>query len=111
MVHVHDLADLYLRAAESDASGEVFNATDCSRSTVFECARAASFAAGAKGRVDKVPLEQARKEMGLEADCLTLDQNVDSSKAMTRLGWLPRHPSFVDGVDRYFGAWHGLQKH
>jgi nucleoside-diphosphate-sugar epimerase len=57
MVHVQDLADLYLRAAESDASGEVFNATDRSRSTVFECARAASFAAGAKGRVEKVSLE------------------------------------------------------
>lgn len=111
MVHVHDLADLYLRAAESDASGEVFNATDRSRSTVFECARAASFAAGAKGRVEKVSLEQARNEMGLEADCLTLDQNVDSRKAITRLGWLPRHPSFVDGVDRYFAAWHALQKH
>src|SRR5512144_3406500 len=53
MVHVHDLADLYLRAAESDASAEVFNATDLSRATVFECARAASFAAGANGRVEK----------------------------------------------------------
>jgi len=110
MVHVQDLADLYLRAAESDASGEVFNATDRSRSTVFECARAASFAAGAKGRVEKVSLEQARKEMGLEADCLTLDQNVDSRKAMSRLGWLPRHPNFIDGVDRYYAAWRALQE-
>ena len=75
-----------------------------------DAACAASFAAGAKGRVEKVPLEEARKEIGLEADCLTLDQNVDSRKAMTRFGWLPRHPSFVDGVSRYFAAWHASQK-
>ncbi|MEO6709518.1 MAG: NAD-dependent epimerase/dehydratase family protein, partial [Planctomycetota bacterium] len=46
MVHRQDLAELYLRAAESSHRGEIFNAVDRSRFTQLECARAASRAAG-----------------------------------------------------------------
>jgi nucleoside-diphosphate-sugar epimerase len=105
MVHVHDLADFYVRAAESPHGGEVFNATDRSRFTVLECARAASAAAGAGGKVETIPVAEARKRMGLVADCLVLDQNVDSSKAARLLGWQPRHGGFVDGVARYHASW------
>src|SRR5262249_31671363 len=40
MVHLHDLARLYLLAGESSYGGEVFNGTDRSRFTVLECATA-----------------------------------------------------------------------
>jgi len=105
MVHVDDLADAYLRAAESPWSGEVFNLTDRSRFTVLECAQAASRAAGASGKVNVVPLAEAAKQLGPFAECLALDQHVDSRKAVRMLGWQPRHGGFVDGAARYFAAW------
>jgi len=43
--------------------------------------------------------------MGDFAECLTLNQHIDSSKAMRQLHWQPRHGGFVDGVERYFSAW------
>jgi nucleoside-diphosphate-sugar epimerase len=105
MVHLQDLANLYLRAIESMLGGEIFNGTDRSRFTVLECAQAASRAAGKRGRVRTIPMAKARKMMGPLADCLTLDQHVDSSKAVRLLGWQPRHGGFVDGVNRYYTAW------
>lgn len=105
MVHRDDLADLYVRAAESDASGEVFNATDRSRFTVLDCARASSRAAGAHGQVASVPLEEARKTMGPMADCLVMNQHVDSGKAARRLGWNPRHAGFADEAEALCRAW------
>ncbi|MFI5180254.1 MAG: NAD-dependent epimerase/dehydratase family protein [Thermoanaerobaculia bacterium] len=106
MVHVADLADLYVRAVESGAGGELFNATDRSRFTVLDCARAASLAAGTGGRVVSVPAEEAAAAMGAPyVECLLLDQHVDSSKAVRRLGWQPRHGGFADGAGRYFEAW------
>jgi len=105
MVHIDDLADLYVRAVESPWRGEIFNATDRSRFSVVECAMAASFAAGAHGKVQLVPFEEASREMGGYAECLTLDQHVDSSKAVRMLGWQPKHGGFVDEAERYFRAW------
>jgi nucleoside-diphosphate-sugar epimerase len=106
MVHVADLADLYVKAAESERGGEVFNATDRSRFTVLDCARAASLAAGAGGKVATLPSGEASRVMGAPfVECLLLDQHVDSSKAVRLLGWQPRHGGFADGAERYFTAW------
>ena len=105
MVHRDDLADLYVRTAESGLGGEVLNATDRSRATVNECAAAASSAAGAEGRVERIPVEQAVASMGPFATCLALDQHVDSWKAVRRLGWTPRHAGFVDAAPQLYAAW------
>lgn len=110
MIHIQDLANLYVRAAECSHGGEIFNATDRSRFTVLECAEAASRAAGKEGKVQTIPLDVARKTMGPIADCLVLNQHVDSSKAVRMLGWQPRHGGFVDGVDRYFAAWNATNE-
>jgi nucleoside-diphosphate-sugar epimerase len=104
-VHVEDLAELYRLALESSVAGEVFNATDRSRFTVLECARAASAAAGAGGKVEAVPFPRANEVFGAIAECLAFDQHVDSSAAARRLGWTPRHAGFVDEVERCFRAW------
>jgi len=108
MVHIEDLADLYVRAAESYLGGEIFNATDHSRFTILECAEAASRVAGKNGQVKKIPKEEASKTLGDLAECLTLDQHIDSSKAMYLLNWHPHHTGFVDGATRYFDAWKAL---
>jgi nucleoside-diphosphate-sugar epimerase len=109
MIHVEDLADLYLRAAESAHRAQIFNAVDRSRFSVQDCARAASRAAGAGGKVQNLTPEAAREAFGAMAEPLAFTQHVDSSKAVRLLGWQPRHGGFVDGVSRYYTAWKALQ--
>ncbi len=108
MVHVEDLAEAYVRVVESPVDGEVCNVTDGQAATVRACAEAASRAAGAAGRVTAMPLEEARREMGSLADCLALDQQVDSGKAARLFGWTPRHGGFVVGAEVHFAAWKAL---
>lgn len=110
MVHVDDLALGYVRAAESGLGGEVFNLCDSTRSTVTEMARAAARAAGYTGSIQYIPVEEAVKAMGPYAECLALDQHVDSSKAKSKLGWVPRHLSFVDDIETYFASWKAWQE-
>ena len=105
MVHIDDLANAYLRAAESGLSGEVFNVTDRSRATVLELATAAARAAGFQGELRPVPLGEARRTMGDYADALALDQHVDARKAVRLLGWQPRHGGFVDEADLFYASW------
>ena len=105
MVHVADLARAYRLAAESPWRREIFNVSDRSRFTVYECAEAASRAAGAEGRVSTIPVEDAAKEMGPFAEALAADQHIDSSKAVRQLGWQPRHGGFADSAARCYLAW------
>jgi nucleoside-diphosphate-sugar epimerase len=109
MVHADDLADLYVRAIDSGIAGEVFNATDRSRATVSEMLRAVARVTGFAGEIRHVPLREAHEAMGDFAECLAVDQHVDSRKAVRRLGWQPKHGGFVDGAATYFEAWQALQ--
>jgi hypothetical protein len=84
MVHVDDLAELYVRAAELAPAGEIFNASDRSRSTVLELATAAARAAGFTREVRPIPLTEARKKMGDFADALALDQHIATAGSETR---------------------------
>jgi nucleoside-diphosphate-sugar epimerase len=108
-IHIEDLADLYVRAAESRLRGELFNATDRSRFTVLEMAQAASRAAGTHDLTTSLSAEEARKTMGFLAEGLLLDQHVDSSKALQVLGWNPRFGGFAENAARYFQAWRAYQ--
>ena len=105
MVHVDDLADAYVRAAENELAGAVFDVTDRSRATVLELATAAARAAGFPGELRPVPLGEARRTMGDFADALALDQHVDARKAVRLLGWQPRHGGFVDEADLFYASW------
>lgn len=75
LVHRDDVADLYVRVAESGARG-VFHA-------VTEVIRAAEVFPG-RG----VALEEARRELGAFADALALDQNVHATRSR-EIGWAP----------------------
>ena len=105
MIHVEDLADLYLRLAESNVSGELFNATDRSRFTVLEMAKAASIAAGRGGEIKRLTPQEGEAAFGAMAKGMALDQHVDSSKAVRLLGWNPRFGGFPEHADRFYAAW------
>lgn len=110
MVHADDVADAYVRAAESGERGEIFNVTDRSRATVGDMAEAAARAAGHAGAIRFLPAAEASKTMGAFVDALTVDQHVDSRKAVSRLGWQPRHGGFSDEAATYYAAWKAAQK-
>lgn len=109
VVHVSDLADLYVRAAEGSLSGELLNAVDASRFTVREMAEAASRAAGAGGAVEALGSAEAEKRYGGMAHGLALDQHVDASKAGRLLGWAPRFQGFPPDADLFFAAWRAFR--
>ncbi len=105
LVHVDDLANAYVLAAESTLQNEIINVTDRSRESVATMVASLSEAGGYRGQPKYVPVAEAAKALGTFAECLTLDQHVDSSKAVRVLGWQPRHGGFADQAAEYFGAW------
>lgn len=105
MVHAEDLADAYVRAAESGLGGEVFDVVDASRTPVGEMAAAAARAAGSGAGVATVPVEVAAERMGPFAAALAVDQQVDAGKAARLLGWRPRHQGFAAEAPTYLAAW------
>ena len=109
LVHVDDLAELYVRLVERAPAGSIFHGTDASTHTLREIAEAASRAAGKDGKVTTLPLDKARSTMGPFADALALDQKVSSEKARTELDWRPRHEDFVAEAPQLFAEWQSAQ--
>lgn len=104
LVHVDDLAELYVRLVERAPAGSVFNATDASRLKQREIAEAASRAAGKEGKVAVQPPDGSPFH-----EALLLDQRISSEKARNDLDWRPRHESFVAEADPLFKAWQAAQ--
>jgi nucleoside-diphosphate-sugar epimerase len=88
VVHVDDLADLYVRAVERAPRGTVLLAA-------ADHVRPRELAAAAGAAVVTWPLAEARAELGAFADALALDQRVSSARARTLLGWQPSRPSVL----------------
>jgi nucleoside-diphosphate-sugar epimerase len=97
-VDVDDLAQLYVLAQEKAPPGSLYNAARGPSYRVHEVAEAASIGAGAKGKTQSTPLDEARKTMGAFADALVLDQQVSGEKAQKELGWSPRAASVLDDL-------------
>src|SRR5579872_283438 len=98
MIDVDDLADLYVRALEKAQPGPLLLAAHGSADRFKEIAEAASIGAGAGGRTESWPLEEARKTLGAYADALALDQQVSSEKARSLLGWQPRASDILEDL-------------
>jgi nucleoside-diphosphate-sugar epimerase len=104
MVHVDDLAELYVRLVERAPAGSVYNAADASQHTQKEIAEAASRAAGKDGKVQAQPPDGSPLQ-----EALALDQRMSSEKARNDLDWRPRHESFAAEADQLFKAWQASQ--
>ena len=109
MVHIDDLAELYVRLVERAPAGSIFFAVDGAQHTMREVAEAAGKAAGKDGAVTAQPLDQARAAMGPFADALALSQRISGSKAREELDWRPRHESFVAEAPALFQTWRVAQ--
>lgn len=106
LVHRDDLGDLYARVLERGGTrgdlpgGLLLIAAGGKPVRAREVAEAASRAAGAGGRVEAWPLEEAREELGAYADALALDQRLSGARARRALGWSPSAPSVFEELER-----------
>jgi nucleoside-diphosphate-sugar epimerase len=90
LVHRDDLAEGYLAIGERGIAGTILNLTDRSRATVGELAEQAARSVGYAGEPRLLPVDVAAETMGTLAECLAMDQLIDSRKAEQLLGWEPR---------------------
>ena len=98
LVHVEDLASLYVRAAESAPAGTVFHGADGPSIRVKDIAEAASFAVDAGGRTESWSVDEATAQLGPLVAALLLDQVVSGDKAKATLAWKPQAVSILDDL-------------
>lgn len=104
MVHVHELAELYVRIVEQKSKG-MLHGIDDSNATLEECIRAVS----ADVTIEHVPLGAAREKMGPFADALAIDQRISSARTREQTGWNPRR-TFTSSVAQQWQEWREAQK-
>lgn len=96
LVHVDDLADLYLRALEKAPAGTAFVAAHGEAVRLRDIAEAAAALGGVA--VETWELDEARAVLGPSADGLVFDQQVSSARAEKMLGWAPHAPTLMDEI-------------
>ena len=100
-VHHRDLAELYLRIAETADADGVYHGTDGAEETVNDIAEALADHLAQRPDIRHMPLEEARTKLGPFADALALDQRVLSTRAHA-LGWQPTVRGASTHVARLF---------
>jgi nucleoside-diphosphate-sugar epimerase len=99
MVNLADLADCYARVVENRKAG-VFHAIDDTQETIEECARALA----PDARIEKTPVDAARKKLGPFVDALIVNQRIKSERTRRALGWTPNR-TFTSSVDEQWREW------
>ena len=89
LIHVDDLARLYLAALEKAPAGSVYNCSAGTPMSVHDIAITCSEIVGIPGKVQSWPVEDARKVLGAYADALATNVIISSAKAQKELCWKP----------------------
>jgi nucleoside-diphosphate-sugar epimerase len=97
-IHVEDLADLYARVVADPAAGELFVACGGTPQPLHKIALAVTKSCGIDGKVERLPLPQARERFGPVADCMAMDQRIASTKATRFFGWTAKRPSIFEEI-------------
>jgi nucleoside-diphosphate-sugar epimerase len=97
-IHVEDLADLYARVVADPAAGELFVACGGTPQPLQKIALAVTKSCGIDGKVERLPLPQARERFGPVADCMAMDQRIASTKAARFFGWTAKRPSIFEEI-------------
>ena len=125
IIHQDDLADAYVRAAErgSIVGGSIFDITNEFTESVDDILATLCRVSGAKGYKYREPvhskhlLSTPRCRPDVAAYCICVGFEVGGCSttrirpylARTLLGWSPRKPGFVDGMETYYAAWKASQ--
>ena len=99
VVHLEDLADLFLLALERAPSGSLYNTASESGLTVLSIAQAISRAADLGGTTTAVSLERGREIFGHWADWWSLNNQCSGEKAKQELGWKPHRRAILDDIE------------
>lgn len=105
MVHVDDLAELYVLAAEKELGPIILNAVDTSHYTVRECLEAVLRAKNKAEAITFLSEKEAAEKIGRLAEGLLVDQAILANRAERLLGWRARQPDFVKAAGQYYDAW------
>ncbi len=105
MIHVDDLAGFYFKVFLSKCAKEYFNAVDDSHPTVNEMVDAIAKVTNYRGTINHSSVEEGENMMGLLAEPLAFDQQLDNGKAKDKLNWQPKFKGFVEDVETYFNSW------
>jgi nucleoside-diphosphate-sugar epimerase len=97
-VDVDDLAWMYILLLEKAPERSLFNAAQGPSFRVREAAEVVSIGAGACGKTQAIPFEEARKTMGAFADALVPNQQISGEDVRKKLGWSPRALSVLGGL-------------
>jgi nucleoside-diphosphate-sugar epimerase len=89
MVHVDDIAELYVAALAAPAGSVYAGVDDTQSPTMRQIAETVSTAAGHPGTASSITMGQARQEFGPLADAFALDQSLSSARARRELHWAP----------------------
>lgn len=108
LVHLDDLGDAYVRAAERDFAGLV-DVADGRRHRVGDLAAAAARAAGSTAPPRHLTAAEATARYGGLAQGLLTDCHLAVRRVRDQLGWRPRHPGFVEDVEVLWQAWRAAQ--
>lgn len=104
MVHVKDLAALYVQAAEQRVSG-ILHGTDDSESRLCEIAEQISATAGTGSPIEEVPRSEAEQIVGAAIEGYLADQRVSSRITRERTGWSPARRTFADSIEAQWKEW------
>lgn len=99
MVHLRELADLYVRVVEHQMTG-MLHGIDDSDMTIEECARAVA----PNGTIEKTPIADAREKLGPFADALAVDQHISSERTRHETGWNP-WKTFRSTIEEQWEEW------
>jgi nucleoside-diphosphate-sugar epimerase len=105
MVHIDDLAEAYVLAAEKELNCITLSINDGRNPLIKQIAEEIAKAVDFPSKIRFLSYEEAFKQFGPVAEGLIVNQKVKNERAMRLLGWRPRHPAFVDAVKDYYEAW------
>jgi nucleoside-diphosphate-sugar epimerase len=98
-VYDRDLAELYVRVAETPEASGIYHVNDEGDERVTDIVEAIAAHVAQRPDIRFVPLDEARAKMGPFADALALDQRLRSPRARA-LGWAPTLRSVSGNVAR-----------
>jgi nucleoside-diphosphate-sugar epimerase len=104
-VHAGDLARAAVLAAEQQPNGQIFNVADDRPATPAELAKelAAGLGVSAPAAVSGFALRVTTSDAQREQVDLSL--RVKNDKAKSALGWSPRYPDYLSGIEQVLLAW------
>ncbi|MGD1913246.1 MAG: SDR family oxidoreductase [Rivularia sp. (in: cyanobacteria)] len=100
VVHVDDLADLYLSALEHSPAGTLFNAASEEEPTMLDIASAIGRAMNFTNPPSVWPVEEARAALGPFADGMASNKRISAARAKHILSWTPHRVGLIKDIEQ-----------